>query len=109
VLIIHEGHIVAQGAPATLRQQLQPGAHLYVAVACAPGSDARGLLAGVAGVESVQPQGEGYTLRIRPGVDARADVVAAVARAGCHLLELRPVAMTLEDIFLDVVGKAHKA
>lgn len=108
VLIIHQGRIVAQGAPATLRQQLQPGAHLYVAISCAPGVPAYDLLAGVPGVESVQPQGEGYTLRIQPGADARAAVAQAVAQAGCHLLELRPVAMTLEDIFLDVVGKARQ-
>ena len=108
VLIIHQGRIVAQGAPATLRQQLQPGAHLYVAITCAPGVRARDLLAGVPGVESVQPQGEGYTLRIQPGADARADVAQAAAQAGCRLLELRPVAMTLEDIFLDVVGKARQ-
>lgn len=108
VLIIHQGRIVAQGAPATLRQQLQPGAHLYVAITCAPGVRAHDLLAGVPGVESVQPQGEGYTLRIQPGADARADVAQAAAQAGCRLLELRPVAMTLEDIFLDVVGKARQ-
>lgn len=108
VLIIHEGRIVAQGAPATLRQQLQPGAHLYVAVAGAPDDTVRGLLADVPGVLAVQPQGEGYSLRTEPGADIRAEVAGTVFQAGYRLLELRPVAMTLEDIFLDVVGKAHR-
>ena len=108
VLIIHQGHIVAQGAPASLREQLQPGAHIYVALDCGANRSAYDILAGLPGIESIQQQSEGYTLRFQPGVDARADIAEAVLRAGCRLLEMRPVAMTLEDIFLDVIGKVHQ-
>lgn len=102
VLILNHGHIVAEGAPATLREQLQPGAHLFVAVR---GENAQRVLESIPGVESVQPQGEGYTLRTAPGTDLRAEIPDAVLRAGLQLLELRPVAMTLEDMFLDIVGR----
>jgi len=108
VLIIHQGRIVAQGAPASLREQLQPGAHIYVALACDANRSVHDVLAGLPGVETIQQQGEGYTLRFQPGVDARADIAEALLRAGCRLLEMRPVAMTLEDIFLDVIGKVHR-
>ncbi len=108
VLIIHQGRIVAQGAPASLREQLQPGAHIYVALACDANRSVHDVLAGLPGIETIQQQGEGYTLRFQPGVDARADIAEALLRAGCRLLEMRPVAMTLEDIFLDVIGKVHR-
>lgn len=105
VVIIHKGRIVAQGAPATLRQQLQPGGHLYVEVGGADDAHARRILESIDGVELVQPQGAGYTLRTRDGLDIRAEVSQRVGGAGYSLLEFRPTAMTLEDIFLDVVGR----
>lgn len=103
VLILYQGRIVAEGAPATLRHQLQPGAHLYVEVRGT--GDPQPMLATIPGVDSVQPQGDGYTLRCTPGVDVRAALGDHVLRSGYTLLELRPVAMTLEDIFLDIVRR----
>ncbi len=107
VLILNAGRVVASGAPAGLRQQLQTGQHLYVAVGGADAERASHLLESIPGVLTVQPQGEGYNLRVEAGLDIRADVAESVLRAGYTLLELRPVAMTLEDIFLDIVGRIH--
>ncbi|MBA3874996.1 MAG: ABC transporter ATP-binding protein, partial [Anaerolineae bacterium] len=49
--------------------------------------------------------GNGYTIRVKDGKDVRGDVAQKVIEGGYRLLELRPVAMTLEDMFLDIVGK----
>ena len=105
VLIIHKGRIVAQGAPENLRQQLQPGAHLYVNIGNVDEPIAHDILGSIHGVETVQAQGDGYTIRAVPGLDIRPDVSHSIASAGYPLLEFRPVAMTLEDIFLDIVGR----
>lgn len=105
VIIIHHGQIVAQGAPATLRKQLQQGDHLYVQIAGANLTTAQKLLSGITHVEGVSVQGEGYTIRVRASKDVRADVAQKVVEGGYRLLELRPVAMTLEDMFLNIVGK----
>jgi ABC-2 type transport system ATP-binding protein len=105
VLIIHKGRILAQGAPETLRQQLQPGAHLYVEIGGADDQSAQNLLRRIRGIAAVQPQGDGYTLRAKPGLDVRSDISQSITNAGYTLLEFRPVAMTLEDIFLDIVGR----
>jgi ABC-2 type transport system ATP-binding protein len=105
VLIIDRGRIVAQGAPATLRQQLQPGEHLYVEIGGANERTTRQLLESIPGVEAVQAQGRGYTVRSKRSTDLRAAVSQKVVNGGYTLLELRPVAMTLEDIFLDIVGR----
>lgn len=105
VLIINKGRIVAEGAPVSLRQQLQPGAHLYVEIEGADLNHALELLSRINGVEQVQPQGSGFTVRVKPGHEIRGDVAQRVIEAGYRLLELRPVAMTLEDMFLDIVGR----
>lgn len=107
VLIINQGRIVAEGAPATLRHQLQPGAHLYVLIGGADETQARQILENIPGIQAIQSQGKGFTIRAQPGMDIRAEVSESIMRAGFMLLELRPVAMTLEDIFLDIVGRSE--
>lgn len=105
VLIINQGRIVAEGTPANLRRMLQPNPHLYVLVGGTTPEQAPALLQQIDGVDSVEPQGEGWIVRVRAGHDVRAAISEHVTAAGCQLLELRPVAMTLEDMFLDIVGR----
>ena len=105
VLIMQQGRIVAEGAPASLRRKLQPDPRLFVLIGGADQDVALALLRGIEGVESAEPQGDGYTVRVRAGEDMRARLAAHIVEAGYQLLELRPVAMTLEDIFLDIVGR----
>lgn len=108
VVIIDKGKVVAQGEPSKLRQQLQRGDHLYTQISGANEATARKLLESIPGVESVVAQGEGFTVRTRSGKDVRGEVAQKVVQAGYRLLEIRPVAMTLEDIFLDIVGRESK-
>jgi ABC-2 type transport system ATP-binding protein len=105
VVIINKGRIVAQGAPAKLRQQLQPGTHLYVQIGGISTTRVQQLLESIPGVSEVRKQGEGYAVRAQD--DIRGEVSAKSAEIGARLLELRPIAMTLEDIFLDIVGKGE--
>ncbi|MBZ0277820.1 MAG: ABC transporter ATP-binding protein [Anaerolineae bacterium] len=105
VVIINKGQIVAQGAPATLRQQLQPGVHLYLEVRGANEQKIRDLFSAMREIVSIEPYGDGFTLRTKSNRDIRAEVSERVMQSGYGLLELRPVAMTLEDIFLDIVGR----
>jgi ABC-2 type transport system ATP-binding protein len=105
VVIINKGQVVAQGTPDKLRKQLQQGDHIYVHIAGAGANTTRKLLEGLPGIVSVDAQGDGFKIRTKAGVDVRGDVAQRVTQGGYKLLELRPVAMTLEDIFLDIVGK----
>jgi hypothetical protein len=84
---------------------LQPGAHLYVQIGGASEEEAVQVLERIHGVEAVKKQGDGYTVRARSESDIRADLSSEIQQSGYALLELRPVAMTLEDIFLDIVGR----
>jgi ABC-2 type transport system ATP-binding protein len=105
VLIIDRGRIIAEGKPAELRAKLQPGMSLYVQMRGVGREEGAQLLKGLNGAAQVEPQGEGFIVRTQPGKDIRGDIFNAVARADGALVELRPVAMTLEDIFLDLVGR----
>lgn len=105
VVIINRGKIVAQGTPATLRTQLQPGAHLFVQISGASAETILKLLRTIPGVSDAQPNGNGFSVRTGTKQDVRAEISGRVAGAGYALLEMRPVAMTLEDIFLDIVGR----
>ena len=105
VLIINQGRIVAEGTPANLRRKLQPDPHLYVLIGGAAPELISALLSQIDGVDSVGAQGEGWIIRARNGQDIRATISAQVTHSGLQLLELRPVAMTLEDMFLDIVGR----
>jgi ABC-2 type transport system ATP-binding protein len=103
VVIIDRGAIVAMDKPEALREQLQQGARLFVRVGKAESVEAaRRLLGNVTGVANVTPFNDGFSVEARRGVDIRARLAGAITAAGLELLELRPLAMSLEDIFLEL-------
>lgn len=110
VLILNKGKIVAQGKPDELRKQLEQGENLYVQIGGADAREAQQLLEKIAGVEVVKAQGMGFAVRAKAKTELREAIFRAVAASNqYHLLEMRPVAMTLEDIFLDIVGDTSAA
>ena len=104
VIIINQGRIVAEGKPEDLSQRLQPGTHLFVIVDDAA-ADPLEVLQQIPGVDAVHPQDNGYLLSAQATADIRGAVSEHIAQAGLTLLEMRPVEVSLEDIFLDLVGK----
>lgn len=103
VVIIHRGAIVAMDKPQALRDQLQKGARLFVRVGKAESAESvRKALQNIAGVARVEALPDGFSVEARRDVDVRGRVAQAVAAAGWELLELRPLAMSLEDIFLEL-------
>jgi ABC-2 type transport system ATP-binding protein len=103
VLIINKGSIVAEDTPANLQAQLA-GAERLVVQAAMETREMIDLLGSVPGVTRVQPAGaEGQVeCSSAPGHDIRPLVARRVIEAGCDLLELRKVGISLEDIFLQL-------
>ncbi len=105
VIIIDKGQIIAMDSPQVLRDRLQTGARLFVKVGKAPSAgEVRRRLETVVGISKVaeNADGSGYSIEVRGAIDVRARVSAAVVGAGWELLELRPAAMSLEDIFMEL-------
>lgn len=102
VLIINKGRIVAEDTPERLQARLT-GAQRVVLVV---GGEAEGVgrvVEGVPGVLAVAGETDGrLEFETEPGKDPRPEVARAVVNAGFNLLELRPVGMSLEDIFLQL-------
>jgi ABC-2 type transport system ATP-binding protein len=106
VVIINKGHVVAVDTPDNLTARLRGTETLYVQV------DARGphVLAGLQTVPGVtrvaaadQRQDSGaFEVESERGRDIRRDLAREIVTRGWGLLELRPMRMSLEEVFLQV-------
>ena len=106
VVIINKGRVVAVDTPDNLTARLRGSETMYLQVD-ANGVDAALALGGLAGVtrvaESDRRDGSvGYEVESEKGRDVRRDLAKAVIANGWGLLELRPMRMSLEEIFLSL-------
>jgi ABC-2 type transport system ATP-binding protein len=107
VIIIQQGQIIAMDTPKVLRDQLQQSGRLYIRIGDSAAPDVvQKALRSVTGVSAVDPYSDGYTVTAYGTSDIRSRLAAVVVNAGWDLLELRPLAMSLEDIFLELTMKA---
>lgn len=102
VLIINKGRIVAEDTPANLQASLVGAERNLLHVR----GEAEGLeekLLTIKGVNKVQRKDDGlFEFQYAPGQDVRPEVAKVVVNAGYDLLELRPIGMSLEEIFLQL-------
>jgi ABC-2 type transport system ATP-binding protein len=113
VIIINEGRIVASDTPENLTKRLKGSETLYLAVAASKADVAAGIqkLKGVTRVtrkESHHPGETVFTVETELGTDLRRDLAVFVVGQGWGLLELRPVGMSLEEIFLHLTTKEEE-
>jgi len=106
IVIINRGHVVAVDTPDNLTARLRGSETMYVQLD-SMGVDAHATLSGVPGVTRVTPADQretlsGYEVESEKGRDVRRELAAAVVGRGWGLLELRPMRMSLEEIFLQV-------
>ncbi len=102
VLIINQGKIVAEDTPARLSARLTGAAHIHVQVATPAANIPSELekIQGVLGVRVADADAGIYEVETNQGSDKRADLAAMVVQRGWGLLELRPVSLSLEEVFL---------
>ena len=106
IVIINKGKVVAIDTPDNLTARLRGSATMYLQVDTS-GADAGASLGRVPGVtrvvESDRRDGMiGYEVDSERGRDVRRDIARAVVTSGWGLLELRPMRMSLEDVFLSL-------
>jgi ABC-2 type transport system ATP-binding protein len=105
VVIINKGRLVASDTPENLTHQLKGASTLYVQVD--GDGDVAGALRAVPGVHQVAVADRhasyvGYEIESETRRDIRRDVARAIVDRGWGLLELRPMRMSLEEIFLQL-------
>jgi len=102
VMIINKGRIVVEDTPDNLQARLAGAQRVVVQVR----GDMDGLetiLGKIPGIQRVgSSTGEGLEFETLPGKEVRPDVARAVVEAGYDLLELRPIGLSLEEIFLQL-------
>ena len=102
VLIINKGIIVAEDTPENLQSRLVGSQRVVLRVR----GDSDGLTARIAkikGVRDVEAKADGsIEFEFAAGQDIRPQVAKAVVQGGYDLLEMRPIGMSLEEIFLEL-------
>ncbi len=103
VLIINEGHIVAEDTPKNLAEGLQGVERLEVEIG-GPAAEVLPVLKGIRGVNDVAHANRDgrhtYTIQADSGQDLRDAISQAVISNGWSLRGLQMVGMSLEEIFL---------
>jgi ABC-2 type transport system ATP-binding protein len=102
VIIINQGHIVAAGSPSELRGQLERGGRVLVRLDVTP-EQALPTILDVPGVATAEIAMDGIVATpTNPQTDPRPEIARAVVNRGWQLMELRPLAVNLEEIFLEL-------
>jgi len=113
VVIINKGKVVAVDTPDNLTARLRGSETLYLQID-ANGADASAALSRLKGVTRVVEADRrdhvvGYEVESERGHDVRRDLAVAVVTSGWGLLELRPMRMSLEEIFLELTTEETSA
>jgi ABC-2 type transport system ATP-binding protein len=106
VVIINKGKVVAVDTPDNLTTRLRGSETMYVQIDSA-GADVTHSLGLVPGVKRVAEADRrdgiiGYEVESGPDFDVRRELARAVVSSGWGLLELRPMRMSLEEVFLSL-------
>ncbi|MBI4891715.1 MAG: ATP-binding cassette domain-containing protein, partial [Acidobacteria bacterium] len=114
VVIISKGRVVAKDSVENLTSRLRGQEAVAVELSGAPTDDARRRLEQVAGVARVihkDTRNGNHTFEVEslPGQQVRSPLAKAVVESGWDLHELRAVAMSLEDVFLELTSSEKTA
>jgi ABC-2 type transport system ATP-binding protein len=106
VVIINKGRVVAIDTPDNLTARLRGSETMYLQID-ASGADPAAALQHVAGVTRIVEADRrdgmiAYEIDSERGRDVRRDLARVVVGSGWGLLELRPMRMSLEDVFLSL-------
>ncbi|MGH7404870.1 MAG: ABC transporter ATP-binding protein [Candidatus Methylomirabilales bacterium] len=107
VIIINEGRIVAVDTPETLTRRLQRSTQVLLQIDGPPDQVSVRLREAPGVLQVVMKDGAGalrrYLVETDKDRDLRQELARVVCTSGWGLLELRPVDMSLEDIFIRLV------
>ena len=102
VLIINKGAIVVEDTPENLQASLV-GAERVILRVRGETDDLPAKLGGIKGVQNAKANPDGtFEFQFLPAQDIRPVVAKTIIESGLDLLEMRPLGMSLEEIFLEL-------
>lgn len=102
VLIINKGHIVAEDTPENLQSRLT-GAERALLRVKGEVEDLLPIISKIKGIQNATARADGaLEFQFASGMDVRPEVAKATVKAGFDLLELTPITLSLEEIFLEL-------
>lgn len=105
VVIIHQGHVVADGRPKELQSRAGDESRLHLKLANGKGRDIAGALKSLPGIKAVErtedenEQIHGYLVRTPRDQDLRPDIFRLAGKEGWTLYEMHREVVSLESIF----------
>jgi len=103
ILIINKGKIVVEDTPQNLQSKLAGAQRVQLRVR-GESDDLASKIAEIKGVQEVKVQTDGaIEFQFAPGKDLRPDVAKLTIELKYDLLELRPINLSLEEIFLELI------
>ena len=113
VVIINKGKVVAEDTPDGLTSRMHGSVSIYLQ-AQGPVDDVQRALQGVGGVSRVRVAeftGDTGAFEVdgEKGSDIRRELAAAIVRGGWGLLEMRPMRVSLEDVFVSLMTEEKTA
>jgi ABC-2 type transport system ATP-binding protein len=103
VVIINEGRLMASGSLEELAASFHRKEGVVVKVR-RDIQDAAAEIRKLDGVEKVKPEDGDLKVEWKPGLDLRDDIARLIVEKRFGLLEMRPMAMNIEDLYLKIVS-----
>jgi ABC-2 type transport system ATP-binding protein len=109
VLIINKGKIVAEDTTENLQARLIGAERVIIRVRGEADDELAKTIKLIKGVRDVEIKNDGSVeFEFASGKDLRPEVAKQIIKSGYDLLELRPLGMSLEEIFLELTGNDGK-
>lgn len=103
VVIINEGRLKASGSLADLTASVEHKDGVALRLRRSP-DEAAAALRALPGIEKAGRDEDGLRVEWKPGADLRDEVSRLVVEKGFGLLEMRPITMNIEDLYLKIVS-----
>jgi ABC-2 type transport system ATP-binding protein len=108
VVIIHQGRIVAQDSAAGLSARVRNSARVRLRL-LRPGADAPAVLSGIPGVTAVRREADdALVVESKLDADVREQLARTAVERNWGLVELRPLELSLEDVFLHLTTEEEE-
>ncbi len=103
VVIINEGLLMASGSLEELTASFSQNEGIFLKLKKG-GEETSLLLKSIPGVDQVAREDDGFTLEWARGKDIRDDITKFIVEKDLGLVEMRPLAMNIEDLYLRVIS-----